>query len=235
MSKAAISSGGSGDVIFSIPIMKALGITRLLIKESFFPEGFGSMYTGLKELIEYQGFEVWPTRDDGLGFDRFEPGVRYDVNMDAWRSCRMRGRWHIMQSIANHWHLRGISPQNPWLKIDDKPTELTGQDYTLWFLSPRWRQSDYDWKKGFEQVGGNKYFIGFLEDWETFTREVGWVEYAYTPDLMVMARMIRDCRALYTNQSVALALAQSMGKDYFCAFKNGKTNTRTYTKNEHAL
>lgn len=235
MGKIGASSGGSGDIIFSIPIMKSLGISTLLIKESFFPKGFGSMYSGLKDLMTMQGFTVLPTKDEGKGFDHFEKGVVYDYNMDTWRNCRMRGKWHIVVSMMHHWRLLNRNWRAPWLTLDNEPAELTGKEYTLWFLSPRWRQSDFDWKAFYPTVPGEKYFIGFLQDWETFTREVGWIEYAYTPDLLVMARMIRDCKALYTNQGVSLAIAQGIGKEYYCAFKKNKTNTRMYTSNEHAL
>lgn len=236
MGKTAITSGGAGDAIISVPIMKLMGISTLYIKESYYPEGWGSMYTGLKELIELQGFRVLPTKDEGLGFDRFESGIHYDINMDAWRNCRGRGRDYIGLSMAQYWRVARRDHRAPWLTLDAVSTELTGQDYTLWFLSPRWRQSDYDWRNGFASVRGEKYFIGFEEDYEAFCVLVNQVvPYYKTRDFMDMARLIRDCRALYCNQSPAVALAQGMGKDYYCAFKKLKTNVRLYTKWEHAL
>jgi hypothetical protein len=233
--KTAISSGGAGDICFSVPIMKALGVSTLLIKESYYEQGYGSMYSGLKDLMTMQGFTVLPTKDEGKGFDCFEPDAKFDINMDTWRNCRMRGKWHIMVSMYHHWRIVNRNWRTPWLKIDNEPTELTGEDYSLWFLSPRWRQSDFDWKAYYPTVPGNKYFIGFLEDWEAFRREVGEIEYFYTPDFMITARLIRDCRALYCNQSPVLAIAQGLGKEYYCAFKKNKTNCRMYTSNEHAL
>lgn len=235
MGRAAITSGGAGDVIISVPIMKMLGISTLYIKESFYPEGYGSMYSGLKELIELQGFSVLPTKDDGLGFDNFEAGVRYDVNMDAWRCMRGRGRDYIAKTMQDYFRVMRRDWRAPWLVLDDVPTPLTGTDYTVWFLSPRWRQSDYDWKGGFQSVPGNKIFIGFEADWKAFCQEVGQIEYVFTPDFMAMARLIRDCRALYCNQGPAVAIAQGIGHLYYCAFKSMKTNVRLYTKNENAL
>jgi hypothetical protein len=235
MGRIAITSGGAGDVIISVPIMKLMGISTLYIKESYYPEGWGSMYTGLKELIELQGFRVLPTKDEGLGFDRFDPAISYDINMDAWRNCRGRGRDYIGLSMAKYWRVARRDHRAPWLTLDTIPTDLTGQDYTVWFLSPRWRFSDYDWKKGFESVKGNKIFIGFEQDWQAFCEEVGHIDYVFTKDFMEMVRIIRDCRALYCNQGPAVALAQGIGKDYYCAFKKQKTNVRLYTKWEHAL
>lgn len=235
MGKTAITSGGAGDVIFSIPVMKSLGVTRVLIKESFYPQSYGSMYSCLKPLLELQGFEVLPTRDDGLGFDLFEPGVKYDFNMDGWRNCRMRGKWHILFSMMTYFRVMRKDWKLPWLAVPDAPQITDGSDYTVWFLSPRWRQSAFNWQEYYGSVPGNKYFIGFLEDWETFTREVGWIEYIYTSDFLNMARMIKGSQALYTNQSVALAIAQGIGHKYHCAFKTGKTNCMMMTSNENHL
>lgn len=236
MGKTGITSGGAGDVIFAVPIMKSLGITRLYIKESFYPEGFGSMYSGLKELIEMQGFEVLSTKDDGRGFDMFEPGLKYDYNMDAWRHCRMRGKWHIIFSQMTYWKVMRKDWKRPWLTLGDMPSELILQDYTLWFLSPRWRNnSTYNWKALFQSVPGQKYFIGFRSDYETFCKEVGQIDYKFVPDMLTMARLIRDSRTIYCNQGPWLALAQGIGADYHCHFKPGKTNTMLMTNQEHHL
>lgn len=235
--KTAITSGGAGDILISIPVMRGLGIGTLYIKESYYPQGYGSMFSALKELMEYQGFIILPTRDDGLGFDRFDPAIRYDVNMDAWRGIRGRGRDYIGISMAM-WFRCALRHdwKKPWLRLDDRQTDLTGTDYTLWSLTPRWRQSDYDWKKGYASVPGDKYFVGFESDWEAFCALVGEdVPWCKTIDFMATARLIRDCRALYCNQGVCVAIAQSIFKEYHCAFKSSKTNVRLYTNIEYAL
>lgn len=236
MGRIAVSSGGAGDIIFSIPIMKSLGISTLYIKESFYPVGFGSMYSALKEIVELQGFEVLPTKDEGGGFDKFEPGLQYDINMDAWRGVRGRGKDHIMLSMMMWFKCYRPDWKRPWLRLDDKKTDLTGSDYSLWYLSPRWRQSSHSWRDGFAKVSGDKYFIGFDQDWEDFCIMVNqMVPWLRTTDFMATARLIRDCRALYCNQGPALAIAQGIAKEYYCAFKTGKTNTMIRMPYEHHL
>lgn len=240
MGKIAITSGGSGDVIISIPVMKRLGITTLYVKESFYPDGYGSMYSALKPLLELNGFTVLPTKDEGKGFDQFEAGVKYHINMDAWRGIPGRGRDYIGHSMAMWFKCGRPDFTRPWLTIDDVPTGLTGQDYTLWFLSPRWRQSDVNWAEVYQKVKGYKYFVGFWEDYVEFKRiavplihnDFG---YIHSDNFLLTARLIRDAKAVYCNQSPILAICQGMGKEYYCAFKNGKTNCYTYTKNEHPI
>lgn len=240
MGRTAITSGGAGDIIISIPVMRRLGITTLYVKESFYPAGYGSMYSALKDLLEFNGFTCLPTRDEGKGFDHFEAGVQYDVNMDAWRGCRGRGRDYIGQSMANWFNVGRIDFRKPWLTVDALPTQWTGRDYTLWFLSPRWRQSDCDWKAVYASVPGEKVFAGFWEDYCDFRQLTtvaidGNLEYEHCDSFLLTARLIRDARAVYCNQGPVLALAQGMGKEYYCAFKKQKTNCYLYIKNEHPI
>lgn len=220
--------------------MKMLGIKTLYIKESFYPEGYGSMYSALKDLIELQGFRVLPTKDLGQGFDQFEPGIRYDVNMDAWRGIRGRGRDYIGHSMAMWFRIGRPDYTHPWLQIDAAPTQWSSQDYTLWYLSPRWRQSDTDWRKVYAGVEGKKLFVGFWEDYCDF-RELATVgidtnlEYAHSDNFLFTARLVRDARAVYCNQGPVLALAGGLGVHHYCAYKTGKTNCRTYTKWDHPI
>jgi hypothetical protein len=234
--KIAVTSGGAGDIIFSYPVMRALGVRTLYVKESFYPPGYGSLYGAIKEITEYNGFECLPTPDEGLGFDQFHASCRYHINMDAWRSCRMRGVWHIMKSMANYWQLRGISPTVPWLRLDAQKTDLTGSDYTLWVLTPRWRQSACNWYEVWRSVQGQKFFMGWPTDYEEFSTIVqDTVTLLPTADFMEMARYIRDCRALYCNQSTALAIACGLGIHHYCAYKGNKTNCRTRTQWDHPI
>jgi hypothetical protein len=236
MNKTAITSGGAGDVIISVPVMKMLGISSLYIKESFYPEGYGSMFSALRELIEMQGFRVLPTKDLGQGFDQFEPGIRYDVNMDAWRGIRGRGRDYIGHSMAMWFRVGRPDYTRPWLQLDAIPTEWTGQNYTLWYLSPRWRQSDTDWKAVYQSVPGCKLFVGFAGDYAHFSELVdaypGWV---FSDNFLFTARLVRDARAVYCNQGPVLALAGGLGVHHYCAYKKNKTNCRTYTRWDHPL
>jgi hypothetical protein len=228
--------------------MRALGVRTLDLKESFYPPGYGSLYSAMKELVELQGFECLPTPDEGLGFDHFHPSCRYHINMDAWRSCRMRGVWHIMKSMAAYWQIRGVSPTVPWLKIDDVQNEFsrymygTGAEYcpsfSLWSLTPRWRQNNCDWRQIYHNAPppGFKVFVGFPDDYKDFCKLVDAEPYyIHTPAYIDVVRLVRDATGIYCNQGFVLAAAQGLGRNYWCAFKNNKQNCFTRTHNEHYL
>lgn len=211
--------------------MRALGVTRLYVKENFYQPGEGSMYTALKPLLETQGIEVLPTKG-GLDFEIYEEGLQFDYDLDLWRHQRGRGRTHIIFSMLVQFKRFYQGWKRPWIKN----IPVSQGDYSLIFLTWRWREdSKVNWKKVYASIPGEVYFIGLREDHDLFEREVGQIYWHPTADLLEMAKLIAGCRALYCNQGVALVLAQGLGKEYWCAFKPTKTNTMLYTSNEHNL
>jgi len=232
MSKIGITSGGAGDILLSIPVMHSLNITTLLIKESFYPPGHGSLYSVCKPLVELQGIECKPTKDEGEGFDHFEPGITYDYNMDAWRILPNRGITPIIMAMMAYWRVFRRDWKQPWIK----GIPVSDDGYNLVFLTDRWRErSALDWSAVYRKISKPVYFIGLPADHATFCMQHGAIEYRPTKDLLEMAMLIGGCSRLYCNQGPALVICQGLGKQYYCEFKPGKTNTRFNTSNEHVL
>jgi len=228
----AASSGGLGDIVFAIPVMRRLGVTDIYVKENYYFPPYGSLYLSIKSLLQSQGFNVHPTpggKDPGI----FDPGLHIDYNLDLSLNQRCRGSNHIIISYLNTFKLPHDNWKRPWLSIVGEPVK---EDYTLIHLTDRWRKnSRVDWIKVLKSITGKVYFIGFQYEWLDFCNRYGFVEHLPTDDILHMAVLIQDCKVLYCNQSVSLALAQGMGKEYYLERKPGKTNCLMYTKNEHLL
>lgn len=229
----AATSGGLGDIVFAIPIMKQLQVTDIYVKESYYFPPYGTLYIAIKSLLQLQGFNVHPTPggpDPGI----FEPGLHIDHNLDHSLHQRCRGSNHIIISYLNTFNLPLEGWATPWLSITE-PATIEGE-YTLIHLTERWRRnSEVDWRHVLSTIKGKVYFTGFQHEWLDFCTKYGDVEWLPTTDILQMAILIRDAKALYCNQSVSLALAQSIGKDYYLEKKPGKTNCLMYTQNEHLL
>lgn len=229
------TSGGCGDIVYSIPVLKKLGVTRVYVKENWHRPPYHSLYSVTKDLLEMHGFEVMSTAG---GFDlmQYEPDLKIDYDMDGFRLMRRRGKVHIMVNMLIYFGLSTRDWAWPWLTVTGNATGKPAGDYSLIHLTARWRDnSRVNWERVFMKIDGPVYFIGFPEEHAEFCRLYGYIPYIPTDNILHMAQLIRDCQALYCNQSVALTLAQGLRKKYYLEVKPGKTNTLMYTKNENIL
>lgn len=229
MSKTAASSGGAGDIVYSIPVLRKLGVKTLYVKETEYLPGL-TLFASVAPLIESQDITCLPT-SPGFRLGKFDPAIHIDYNLDNLRNQPLRGKNHIIKSYFQEFGLSTTGWNDTFLK--GSPTVL---DYTLFHVTSRWRErSNINWKEILKSVPGEKLFIGFEEEWDSFRKQYGRIDYQETKDLLSMASYIKYCKALYCNQSVALTLAQGLGKEYWLERKPGKSNTLFYTKNEHIL
>lgn len=229
--KTAAVTGGIGDIVYSIPVLRKLDIGRLFIKENFYPDG-SSMYSVMHKLLLSQGIDSHPI-PGGTDVSVFPPGLQFDVNLDAWRSQPGRNRIHIIRNMMLHYRCFERNWNKPFLHN----IKTSDQGYDLIFLSPRWREnSPINWNEVRRVYGlHNALFIGLEADWKDFYMNYGGIKFAPTKDIYEMALLIANCHRLFTNQSVALTIAQGLGKDYWLEVKPTKTNTLFFTPNEHIL
>lgn len=219
--------------------MRRLGVKRIYVKENFYEDGT-SMYTVTKPLLESQGFDCYPT-SGAYPFDVFEPGLQFDINLDAWRIRPGRDRVHIINNMMLHYRCFDRRWKEPWLyDIPDLNSQTISLPWNLIFLTPRWRERstvDWDAVMRLHSLGyHNTHFIGLPSDYEYFkslTKRP--IPHWRTANLLEMALLIKVCNKLYCNQGVALTIAQGLGKPYWLERKPGKTNTLLYTPKEHLL
>jgi hypothetical protein len=229
----AATSGLLGDIVFGIPAMKKLGVTHLYVKETCFYRKKISLLDKIKPLLEQCGFIVLPTSGEYPPHE-YEPNLKFDYDLDAARLEPRRDKNHIIVSYLNCFGLDRRNWNRPFLTV--KGDNDIKKPYSLINLTPRWREkSKVDWVDVYRQIEGDVYFIGLREEWEEFEEKYGLLPCIPTKDMLELAILIRDCDTLYCNQSVALALAQGMGKKYYCEFRPSKTNCRMNTQNEGVL
>lgn len=226
--KSAAISGGCGDCIYAIPVLRALGVTRVYLKENNY--GPVTLYSTMKPLMEHQGFEVLPTAG---GYDpgTFEPGLQFDYNIDKFRTLAGRGSIHIMTRMAQYFGVQ-IS-YKPWLKR----FEVCDNGYSVVHVTDRWGGMKKDWGGVLDALRGSPvFFTGFEHEYRLFADKHRVVaNRVITADMFELAHLIARAKAVYCNQNPVLALAQGLGKEYWCEFNGSKTNTRLFTKLEHPL
>lgn len=234
--RIAACSGGLGDIVYSIPVMRTLGIKRMYVKTRSYGEGLGTTYSVIKPLLESQDIECLPC--DGQFADGSFPDITYTHNFDEWRTRFGRDRTHIIKSMMLHFRCYHGNWNKPWLF--NIPAEYAHS--RLIFLTPRWRdKSSVDWR---EIVSSNSltwlntHFIGLKDDYYKFIPFSAGSQIGHytTDDVFELATIIKGCDKLFCNQSVALTIAQGLGTvPYWLEVKPGKTNTLIYSPYEHIL
>lgn len=239
----AATSGGLGDIVYAIPVLKKLGVTRLYVKVSYYFPPYGNLYLACRRLLELQGIEALPTSGDYPVY-QYEPGLKFDYDLDAARRQPMRGYNHIIRSYLNEFKLSHDGWNEPWLKVEGRSLTET---YVLIHYTSRWRKYnavDWQWivrdldlesdQGRFKKI----IFVGFKDEYDAFMQEINncvEIEYQVTEDLLDLACLVRDAHKVYCNQSVVLTLAQGLGKKYFFERNAMKSNCMLRTQNEHIL
>jgi hypothetical protein len=169
------------------------------------------------------------------------PGIHIDIDLDEARKQPGKGVIHIVKRYMDQFKITYPAWKEPWLVVDDKPTGINGR-YTLVNFTGRHRNNErmhnskVDWKRVMSSIKGNVLFIGLPEEYLRFTVEYNVaLPFALTKNMLEVARLIRDCDALYCNQSSALSIAQGLGKTYHLDVKPGKTNCLMCTNREYIL
>lgn len=226
--KVAATSGGLGDIVYSVPIMRELQISTVYVKEDYYFPPYGSLYTAIKSFLQHEGFNVLPTKG-GLPAMTYEDGLKFDYDMDSFRLMPMRGRVYIPTNMRRYFKLPE-QQYKPWLNFD-----TSEGDYNVILVTDRWNGSKINWKKILNEVEGKKLFVGFQHEWLNFCVKHCDVTWHPVDDILDMAKVAAGAKAVYCNQGVLLTLAQGMGKKYFLERNPGKTNCLTYAENENLL
>lgn len=230
--KIMATSGGAGDIVYSIPVARLLGITHYAVKENFYHTPHGSLFLSIEPLLNSQGFEVMPTSGN-YPVGKYEPGLQYDYKTEDFLQQPSRGRNHIILSMCNQWGVAMPDISKGWLTgIDPLPTH----DYLI-HVTKRWRdRSRVRWQNVVKRIRGTYAFIGHANEYEDFCKEIGQtIPYLFTEDLYTAAQCIAGCKALYCNQSVMLTIAQGLNVPRFLERKPMKTNVIIPCKKETYL
>lgn len=231
--------GKNGDIILSLPTIKALGGGAIFIPK----DGCESpgLYNNLKELLMQQSYiKAVLEYPSGYGYGQCAPGIPITHDLDIARKQPLKGVTHIVKRYLDAFGVELGNWKEPWLTVEGE-SKIKGEYVIVNYTGRHVKNeqlnisSKVDWKKVIEGIPERKFFVGTLEEHERFYHEIAPIDYMQTFDALDLARVIKGASRVYCNQSLTLALSQALGKEYYCAFKPGKTNCKLFTKNEHEL
>lgn len=227
MVKTFRHSGKVGDVIFSLPTIKAMGGGTLYLPEIGI-QGC-RLYSNLKSFLTQQPYITDVVQIPDCD-ERGSADVTVDVDLDLHFTHPWRGKTNMVQRYFDVFGIKGDFKQ-PWVDM-----QTPEQDYTVVNITPRFRDnSRVNWKRIMQSITGQVFFVGTVEEYKSFTETVCAVPYIATDNVYQLAMIIAGAKAVYCNQSLVLALASAMAKKRFVEFKPGKTNCRFYTSEENEL
>lgn len=240
--KYFLSSGGCGDVVYSLPTIDALGGGILYLKRYNQYNKICDQYAMLKRLLELQDcieeVREYPSTD----FFQYDDKILIDHDLDKFRINTDLAKRPLIQVCLQKFGFIPDCYSIPFLKVDKPqiPENISGEKpFALINRTKRYQDPDFDWRKLLEKVvenyGINVFFIGLKDEYLHFVNTVGYVQLLITNDFLDAARYIAASDALYCNQSCCLTIAQALGKKYYLEVAPNHTNCILNLSNETLL
>lgn len=189
-------SGKLGDVVYSLPAIKAMGGGRLLLSVTAGSDFGPSQGEALRPLLELQPYI------ESVSFDQ---GGSCDHNLDAFR-YNNPGETNLADCHLQIFGLPSNHRDEQWLIVDEpNPT------WPVLFARSRFHHgSEAMWPQMYQEHGHRAAFVGTEHEHACFELEVGKIPYQRTGDLLELARLIAGCELFVGNQSCPYAIAEGL-------------------------
>lgn len=195
----AFHSGCIGDIIYSIPTMKALGVTNLYVDDRPWTKPIVNRIDAFRRLIESQGIAVKKHEDENIDFD-----------LSTYRNGGMIYGDTIANRVAR-WMGVKIDLSKPWMQINEKNPATKGKIVVS--RGARWHGEFFPWKRLVSELGEKMVFVGLPEEHQDFCSLFGNIEYLPTIDLYDVATAIAGADLFIGNQSSPNAIANGIHKE----------------------
>ena len=193
----AFHSGCIGDIIYSIPTMKALGVTNLYIGDRPWTKPIENRIGAFSRLLKSQGILVSLHEDEHIDFD-----------LSTYRNGGMLYGDNIASRVAR-WVGVKIDTAVPWLQINEERKEAKGK--IIVSRGARWHGEFFPWGELVDTLGDKMLFVGLEEEHDDFCEKFGSITYLPNEDLYDVARAINSADLFIGNQSSPNAIANGLG------------------------
>lgn len=197
-------SGDIGDIAYAMPTIKALGGGTLLLSQSKttrivmnranidFVKPLLESQDYIDLVDEYRGEQVCYNLD--YFHQYWRENSQYGISLAAWQ-CRA---FSVPESVLNEQWITGLEPK----KVSP----------VIIHRSPRYHNSNFDWKRVVTKYKGKINFVGLASEHSEFTKEFNYVPHAVVKDALEMAQIIAGAEVFIGNQSFPAALAEGLKK-----------------------
>lgn len=234
-------SGDAGDIIYSLPFIKAAGGGTLFIgpdpKWNTNSNRDRQRYSWILPLLKCQPYLTSAEYVHGKP-DR----VTYDLNLfrEIWMTNSAQrqeiGLTRLFEAYPKRFGMEPLSETEPWLEVDP---EVIHDRPVVIHRSARYRNSAFPWKEVASRYAHQMLFVGLRSEFEEWVGSFGRVaEYAPTENALQIANLIAGAKLFIGNQSSPNAIALGLGKTLVqevcpltpdCVFR--RTNTQYFFRN----
>lgn len=228
-------SGAFGDLIYSLPIVKHFGGGEFYLHLNQI-NWIGQHYYGSQPDPVHQGRLTQADsefmRDFMLAqsyisnFDVLDTNIEITHNLDRFRVPFVGHPGNYVDIYSSVFGIRdpNITQQirtSPWLTVPEA-RHIEGRDIvinrTARWLPPELPEQWAQWRaQGWE---ARSVFVGTQSEHQAFQTTTGWnIPWEPTKTMLDLAQIIAGSKTFIGNQSVALALAIGLGKDYYCELR----------------
>ena len=200
MAKILRHSGKLGDIIYSLPTIRALGGGTLLLHEN---PAIGDRLTSdlrrsIAELLRMQPY-ITSVEDyqDQMDF----------VDLDVFRRRPLTENL-AEQHLCVTFELDPTEKDTRWLWVDR--AELSSGKPVLFHRSLNLHNPLFPWTEVCRKYGDLAVFVGTPGEHKRFVADFGDIEYQPTETLADLARLIAGCQLFVGNQSCPYAIAEAM-------------------------
>ena len=206
-------SGATGDVIYAMPTIKALGGGVFNVN---LPDDLYNTVLPLLESQEYI-YEVKKGRE-------FVGNV---FNLDKFRNNNDLHLTHLVQLHLQSFDIIDETWKQGWLKV-----EPIKSNNSFINITPRYISLTTDWIKEINFLKDNSdnvYFIGLESEYEPYKHLIERYEIR---DYLELAQLLAGAKYVSGNQSSFMAVAQGIGRDYRMSQAEGHTNCNQFLPKE---
>ncbi len=202
MDKVFTHSGATGDIIFSLPTIKAMGGGKLIVT-NFHKQ----RYEAVKPLIEAQeyitGVEWAEQKPEGsIDLDKFRQYAGHHFNL-------VEAHLKAQNIIGYHW-------QDGWLTLPDNQQLLPGIKYAAINRTTNYADENCDWIKEVEylrSISDVVFFIGYPEEYNLFCYKFAEVKY-FPCNFLEAAHLMKNAVMFTGCYSAMSTIAMGLGINY---------------------
>lgn len=206
--KTFYHSGDLGDIIFSLPTMRALGGGTLILGPDQGRPPFHTRERMTKERAELllPLLKLQPYIKDAK-YSAFQPDVDTDLNLFRLRFDKCSPHENLAHMHLDHFGIPRTACEEQWLFVD-KVTRIDGKPVVI--CKTLRYAGELDWEGVVATYGPKLAFIGTTEEHNAFCGQHGWVYYHPTKDLLEAARVIAGADLFISNQCGPHAIAEGL-------------------------